>query len=319
MIQKLYRFIEVSRNEGVQKAGEKAKKYLISIMSEYYIKYLYSRIFEYKYGGGEYVMNKDWDNLILLDACRYDIFNQHTTLDGQLAQVVSRGNYSFGFMKENFSGENYHETVYVTANPFYEKLENDNFYTVIPVIDEWDSQTGTVLPNDVTEQAIKAANRYPNKRLIVHYMQPHLPHLGDIAQDINTDITGWDKYKTNQKKSKNKEGITMWEAYRRDIISKEQLRQSYIQTLNIVESGVQNLTNHITGKTVVSSDHGENLGEKYFWNETFGHRQDTKECRLVPWLELDYNERKKIICEEPIGYEQPDEDINQRLRDLGYL
>lgn len=222
-------------------------------------------------------------------------------------------------MKENFSGYNHHDTVYVTANPFVEKLDNDIFYTIDSVIDKWDSQTGTVLPSDVTEQAIKTAEKYPNKRLIIHYMQPHDPHLGDIAQKINTSITGWDKYKTNPKKEKNVEGITIWDAYKQNIIDKDQLQKSYVQTFNIVETEVKKLENHLSGKTIISADHGENLGEKYLMSEFFAHTQDTKECRLVPWLELNYNERKDIISETPIGYEKSDEDIDERLRDLGYL
>lgn len=283
------------------------------------IKNVYSPLFELKYGEGEYVMDKDWDNLILLDACRYDIFNDHSTLDGELTQIVSRGNSSYEFMKENFSGYNHHDTVYITANPYVEKLEDDIFYTVNSVIDKWDSQTGTVLPNDVTEQAIKTAERYPNKRLIIHYMQPHLPHLGNIAQKINTSITGWDKYHENPDKEERADGISMWDAYRQGIVNKEQLWESYIQTLRIVEGEVEKLVSEIKGKTVVSADHGENLGEKYFTEEVFGHSQDTKECVLVPWLELDFDERKDVASDTPIGYEKPDEDVDERLRDLGYL
>jgi hypothetical protein len=264
-------------------------------------------------------MDKEWDNLILLDACRYDIFDEHSTLDGKLTPMVSRGNYSYEFMEENFSGYNHHDTVYVTANPYTEKLEDDIFYTVNSVIDKWDPQTGTVLPNDVTEQSIKTAERYPNKRLIIHYMQPHLPHLGSIAQDLNATLTGWDKYHANPGKTKMADGMSMWKAYRRDILSKDQIQRSYIQTLHIVESEVKRLVNQLTGKTVVSADHGENLGENYFGREVFGHGYDTKECLLVPWLELNYNERKDVMREDPIGYEKSGEDINERLRDLGYL
>lgn len=264
-------------------------------------------------------MDKDWDNLILLDACRYDIFNNHSNLNGELRQIVSRGNYSYEFMKENFSGYNHHDTVYITANPYAEKLEDDIFYTVNSVIDDWDSQTGTVLPNDVTEQAMKTAEKYPNKRLVIHYMQPHVPHLGDIAQSIDASISGWNKYHANPDKEEQADGISMWEAYHQGIINKEQLRKSYIQTLHIVEDEVEKLVSEIKGKTVVSADHGENLGEKYFTMEIFAHSQDTKECLLVPWLELDFDERKDVASETPIGYEKPDEDVNKRLRDLGYL
>lgn len=146
-------------------------------------------MFDLEHDGGIYVMEEDWDNLILLDACRDDYFQESTSFDGEYTSKVSRAHESWGFMQENFVDEALHDTVYVTANPYSERLNQDTFYKVETVLDRWNSDTGTVLPEDVTEVALNAHDRYPNKRLIIHYTQPHTPHLGETAQKY--DSYGW--------------------------------------------------------------------------------------------------------------------------------
>jgi len=44
---------------------------------------VYENIIKKGYGGCENVMDKDWDNLIILDACRYDIFKDVNFIDGE--------------------------------------------------------------------------------------------------------------------------------------------------------------------------------------------------------------------------------------------
>jgi hypothetical protein len=263
-------------------------------------------------------MEKDWDNLILLDACRWDIFKDHTSFTGDLSREVSKGNYSWEFMEENFVGKQYHDTVYVTANPFAEKLSQDVFYTIESVLPAWTEEYETVLPEDVTEAALDAREQYSDKRLLIHYMQPHAPFLGDFASHIDVDIGGWgesnDKLETNEAKQ------TIWSLYRDGIITREQLKEGYVLNLNIVEEAVQPLVEEIDGETVITSDHGENLGESFLGIEYVSHANETKHCRFVPWLELPYDERRAITKEEPIGYENlEDAFVRERLEDLGYI
>jgi hypothetical protein len=69
----------------------------------------------------------------------------------------------------------------------------------------------------------------------------------------------------------------------------------------------------------VSADHGENLGEVQHGMVQLKHGNPTPECRLVPWLEMNYSERREIVEEPPIGYETIDDDaIEERLTALGY-
>lgn len=277
--------------------------------------------FERQHGSGLDVMAEDWDNLVLLDACRYDYFKKYTSFDGELSRVVSKGRGSWEFIRENYLGRQFHETVYLTANPRGERLDQDVFFTVETLHDRWDESLGTVPPASVTEAALEAQERYPNKRLIIHYMQPHVPHLGQTAEkfrakhrDIEsaqTPAMDGDEIRNNSK--------LMFDLYNEGEITKPELRQSYIETLEVVESHVNDLVDELTGKTVISADHGENLGERRYGMSLTGHGPQSKEIRFVPWMELPYKERKTIIEDSPIGFHCIEEDIvEQRLRDLGY-
>lgn len=319
------RFFEIATQQGLRKAVRSTLRFIWQRTKENIIvptiNPAYREFFEWRFGEGIDVMRKDWDNLILLDACRYDLFKECTTFKGDLSREVSQGYNSWDFIQENFEGRQLHDTVYVTANPHVELLDEDVFYTIESVLDKWDPQTGTVLPQDVTEAATNAQDEYPNKRLIVHYMQPHMPHLGETAKgyDEKVGVSGWDQFLFHEELGRKKEGTSLFQLYHQGQVSRSELIQSYKETLKIAESHVKELVNELTGKTVVSSDHGENLGGSPYGISLTGHTQESKECRFVPWLELPFDERKSITEDPPIGFEHlADEIVQNRLADLGY-
>jgi len=41
----------------------------------------------------------------------------------------------------------------------------------------WDEKEKTVLPDTLTEAAIKIIKKHPVKRFIIHYVQPHAPYI----------------------------------------------------------------------------------------------------------------------------------------------
>ena len=86
----------------------------------------YSTVWQYQNGPGIDVMKEDWDNLIILDACRYDYFKEkQKNIRGELESVVSRGAHSSEFIEKNFLGRKLHDTIYVTANPYYTNAHPD--------------------------------------------------------------------------------------------------------------------------------------------------------------------------------------------------
>lgn len=279
--------------------------------------------FEAQHGPGIDMMEEDWDVLILLDACRYDYFKNQVNIRGELERVISPGARSWEFMQQTFAGRELHDTVYVTANPHTEKLDSNIFYTVETMLDSWNQDLGTVLPEDVVSAAIEANANYPNKRLIIHFMQPHKPHLGPTSEQIRqrVELKGWDKYHGHSDKKAERDGISLWKAVEENKVTIDELRKAYSQSLDIVLEEVEELIKSIPGKTIISADHGEMLGERGAITRQFGHpKMYTPELRVVPWfLVQPTDSRRDVEPEEPIGYERLDDEVvENRLAALGY-
>jgi hypothetical protein len=125
---------------------------------------------------GVYVYDEEWDNLIILDACRYDTFKELNTVEGKLESRISRGSATQEFLVENFrkhpQKKTFEDVVYVAGNPFVSwLLPAGIFHRVYPVWDYgWDENLLTVPPEPVVSAALEARRLYPDKRLIVHFM-----------------------------------------------------------------------------------------------------------------------------------------------------
>jgi hypothetical protein len=282
--------------------------------------------FELRYGTGLDVIEQDWDTLVILDACRYDSFKQCHDLKGSLQPAVSRGAHSWEFMQGNFVDRELHDTVYVTANPHTPKLSNDVFHYIDPLYDErWDEELETVLPENVVSASLNAYEAYPNKRHIIHFMQPHKPHLGPTAKKLRERINprGWDKYHIYDNIDRQTEGMGLTTAIRKGIVSVSELRRAYNESLICVLNHVKELVEKLDGKTVITSDHGELLGERVppLMSHRYLHPHDvyTKNLRIVPWNEMPWTNRRKIVSEEPVNHDKPDQEtVNDRLQALGY-
>jgi hypothetical protein len=117
-----------------------------------------------------------------------------------------------------------------------------------------------------------------------------------------------------------KDGITVWQATEQGLIPREEMLESYVENLKIVDENIVTLVHTLEGKTVISADHGENLGEREFGVKFYGHANETKYCRFVPWLELEYDMRKQTEASKPVKDLTPgDGVVNRRLEEHGYL
>lgn len=262
------------------------------------------------------VLDRDWDTLVILDACRYDYFKSYNEIPGKLEPTVVDGNQSLDFMENNFAGRKAHDTVYVTANPHADQLPSETFHHIDYLLDYWNSEIGTILPSDVHKAAIDAHQEYPNKRLIVHFMQPHRPYLGATAEELRNriDLKGF----RNQGG-----GLQIWGAVKQKEVTVEEIRQAYAETLDIVLAEVSDLIDKLDGKTVITADHGEMLGERVFpvTSRVWGHSEgfSTRQLRTVPWLSVESDNRRDIIASKPDSSKELQEDsVSERLEALGY-
>jgi hypothetical protein len=280
------------------------------------IHHLYGRYLDRTLSQEGSIMTEDWDTLVILDACRYDYFEDHNWLDGDLKSRTVGGNMSWEFMQNNFVGGEFHDTVYVTANPYANRLQDRTFHYTDYLIDEWNDDVGTILPEDVREAALDTADEYPNKRLIVHFMQPHRPYLGPMADELRERI--------NLKGYRNQgDGVQIWGAVKERKVTKEEIRQAYGESLDIVLKEVESLVRSLGGKTVVTADHGEMLGERVLplTTRVWGHSEgfSTRLLRKVPWLTIEADKRRTIRADQPEESADIREDtISERLEALGY-
>lgn len=271
---------------------------------------------------GVKVVEEDWDNLLILDACRYDMFAEQHDLKGELQSRISLGSNSLEFMERNFKGESLLDVVYVTANPYVFKLEEVEFYRVIDLLDEWDRDLQTVHPESVVRAAKRVHDRYPDKRLIVHFMQPHYPFIGEKGQKL--DVRGY--YKDVDEH--NEEVPSVWDILRDnpagyDNVTEGAVWEAYRENLDLVLSYVADLLESFSGKSVVTADHGNMVGERLYPIpiREYGHPRRLYSPPLVkvPWLVIESDERRRTVAESPESdRERNAETVDSQLRALGY-
>lgn len=278
---------------------------------------------------GIHVAAEEWDNLIILDGCRYDLFEAVSQLDGTLSAVKSRGSTSVEFLAENFKGGTHHDTVYITANPYAHKLNGDEFHRIYDLMNsDWDETEETVMPDRVAERTIEAAEAHPNKRLIAHFMQPHYPFIGELGKEIGH--RGYAPKQSENGESLDDNGgysadYTVWGKlqYNLDGLTRELVWEAYRENLEIVIEEVTQLVQKLDGKTVITADHGNLVGERLspIPVRGYGHPGYLRidELTRVPWLELPHTARRDVVAEPPAEEtEQPEVD-REKLEALGYI
>jgi len=272
------------------------------------------------------VFDEDWDTLVVLDACRYDMFESTNWLDGSLSSRISKGSSTVEWLQANFDGRDLRDTVYVTANPQLEENRDQwdiQLHETINVWleDGWDDETGTVRAETMTEAALDASEQFPHKRLVVHYMQPHYPFVPSDTTFDKEHLSSIDGDGSGP------EGENVWgQKFTGQIeITDRNLWSMYVENLEYVLEHVEVLLESISGKTVITSDHGNYVSERSspIPFREYGHPRGIYDDVLVrvPWLEFENGRRRQVQNGAPnkgndLG---PESDvIKERLRDLGY-
>lgn len=285
------------------------------------------------------VMKEKWDYLIVLDACRYDVFSElyKNYLNGELKKVISLGRDTTEWCKESFK-DKYDDVIYISANPYINsKVEikgfnaKNHFYKIIDIWnDGWSEELGTVHPREVNKAIKKVKNNYPKKRLIIHYLQPHEPYLGynlkltypkpqislayvligiKNSQNnkslilrqllIKTNFLNVIHFVANKLVGKTQAykiylyirkllkltPVSPMDAVQR-IVGYKGLRKLYIKNLEIVLEYVSEIIKDLHGTIIITSDHGELLGEDGF----YGHGEVVPPSNPflleIPWLKI---------------------------------
>lgn len=216
----------------------------------------------------------DWDNLIILDACRHDIYEEVT--GKEVPKRVTLGSTSGEYVKYTFSEGDFSDIVYINTNGYISDLkmaENTGipnpFETKYMVRNE-DGELSHK-PEHVVRDVRSAEKLFPDEKKIIHFMQPHEPFLNyNFYERVPED---------QEHKIMNNYDLVLY-----GFVSQEEIIEAYKDNLREVLEQVRELEKSLSGKTIITADHGEYLGE----NGLYRHpdRSDTEILREVPWDEI---------------------------------
>lgn len=287
---------------------------------------------------GTNVFERDWDALVILDACRLDAMQavapEYDFL-GDIEAIWSRGSHSHEWIARTFTVEHrdaIRETAYVNSNGFadltldegvyptprYEMpvdlsrndvVTADEFYLLDNAKNKLDEERyeryGTIPPRYMTDRAIHVGREHNPEWLIVHYFQPHQPFVGRAIRD--------DRDPTENERS-------TYARARAGHVTDDELWELYLDNLRSVLDEVELLRENLTfGSLAITADHGEWIGEFGQYGHPEGHVFPS--VRKVPWTSTTARDKH---THEPapenlheVG-RQTDGNVEQRLADLGY-
>lgn len=264
---------------------------------------------------GTGIFELDWDTLVILDACRYDFFEKEADLPGTTEYRYSRASATYEFVPANFTDRQLYDTIYLGVISWFLRLKDEINADVFKTVDlqseendiEWaNERLQAPTPETVTRHALQTTEEYPNKRLIVHYLQPHHPFVG---------LFGREHFK--------QESTSLLEVVAESDQSDEQLREAYRENLSLVLKEVENLLDGLSGRTIVTADHGEMLGDRhdYLPVKDYGHHPGifNDPTVQVPMHVYESGTRRRVTSESPERDSVADEEqLDDRLRNLGY-
>ncbi len=280
---------------------------------------------------GTHPYERDWDALIILDACRVDALKElqdEFPFINYVESVASVGSTSGEWMAHTFDSAYRSEiarTAMVTANVHSETVLRDRVvppqYVAAPFVCTdwdpvwpdalgslnevwryaWDDDLGTVPPRAITDQAITAGRTTDCDRLLIHYLQPHAPYLaatpdGSVTTTYNQPL----------------------ESLRKGDISRPEAWDAYLETLRLVLSDVELLIDNLDAERVIlTADHGEAFGETGFYEHPVCCPHPV--VKKVPWVELSATDSETY---EPVMSESEfseGQNIAGQLEALGYV
>jgi len=146
---------------------------------------------------GVNVLSLDWSHLIVLDACRCDIFKhvykEYFPSDAKFKCITSSASSTIEFVRKNFDDNikgKLKDPVFVNSNPVIDHMLGVRlkalFYKYISVLrNYWDSKIGTIRPEATYYVALKTYVRNPGRRMIIWFLQPHYPFINRKFNHIN--------------------------------------------------------------------------------------------------------------------------------------
>lgn len=255
----------------------------------------------------------------MLDGCGYYIFKsvyKSFFPESDLKKRISTATGTYMWARNNFKDKDCSDIIYISPIVNTDNwLPNNNFFKIVMSWKtQWNAEYGTVMADGTTKVARSVLNENLGKRVIIHYLQPHQPYIGfppkfklqalelsDSSEKIKAKIRRkvvvfWTKHhlpNTWLWRITNLLDINSIVAQLYADKGWKGVRDAYTDNLRYVLKYVTEIANaYPEKKIVITSDHGERLGEF----NMFGHggRRD-KVVIEVPWLEVKKSSILEVI------------------------
>ena len=239
----------------------------------------------------------DWDVLIVLDACRADAFQKVSGIRPPYVSTVrSPGVCTAQWIAQVGPLLEQRRVLYFTANPIVDRevaKRRLNLELVSIWERHWSRFTRLAIPS-VHPLSVNAvvmtyqdmgllARRTANRRVVVHYLQPHSPYIGSVPLAVaRWGRSGLEFCRASHRLPRPEAAV------KRGEMDWELLRRAYRANLALAWDAARYLASQFQSNVVVTSDHGELLGED---GGKFGHEAHWRHSELyeVPWMRLEEN------------------------------
>lgn len=162
------------------------------------------------------ITKANWDILVILDACRYDIFKQvykEIIPNGKLKKAISPATWTLEWLSKTWT-EYYEDIIYLSSIPFINSKKKSkgnlisrkewefdakkHFSKIIDVWNlGWSEQYSTIHPKEVNKYAIASMDVHRKNKFVLHYAQPHEPYIYYNKKN-NKVREWWREEKTNK-------------------------------------------------------------------------------------------------------------------------
>lgn len=213
----------------------------------------------------ELIHRSGWDHLIICDAARCDVFQEiyPDYLSGDYQSVYNGGCGAtiawFPYIFNDFYDLTYFNggvPIWVFDWNPHDYDEREHFSEVPHYTEyEWDDEIGTAKPESVSEVVMK----YNPDRSIIHYKQPHFPTREYPKASGQSQVAD---------------------------LGHEAALEAYRDNLRWILSHLSEFVYELDGNIVVTSDHGECLGDCGQWLHGTGF-DEHEHLVNVPWLEIE--------------------------------
>lgn len=220
------------------------------------------RLFPSQHKGFNF-LEEDWNYAFVLDACRYDLFEETNFLDGTLELKKSIASATREWVSKAIKRE-YKDIILISANPFLSKLKlkelcpvKKPFYKNVAAWDiGWDDKLHTTPPWAMVEIFKKNLKKYPDKRFVLWFNQPHHPFIDYKGLKETHDCRKIVLHNRDKKEFKN-----IWQLIESGRADLNEVWNGYKRNLEIALKSIENILGLLNGRIVITSDHGNCFGE----------------------------------------------------------